>query len=433
VRGFEVRARDVSAAVMLLMLAVFMISMAVAYGGNSCNASSAPVADKGAVTAKNVPASDDAARRVPDGVAAKNVLASDGAAAKNVPASFAIGEKLSAGSSPALRGSVREWAGASKSGPALRGSVREWAGANGKSDPALRGFLREWADANSTGSAMAGVCRKVEAAYATDIGAAFAGVRKKVEAARANLPQMMLTLSSKPVFEPSTGGQPGTLRLAEPGERRVPPLFDRKFGYTSNGAQAGEAQQERLSTERDQAEGDGSTFEGWEGGHSIKSGIDTSTWSEGKNWAAKKAEVREPMKKICALFDDMFNSAIAPGASTEKVSDTDFVVRLNGTCLDPVRYYEFVGATVAAQMGAKNAKLPEWAQSADVSLGLENLKASIPGLRTGISVNCAGAQTYKLGADGAVLRSSGEPVSFDVPWPADGSTLITHSMKLKPQ
>ena len=432
-RGFEVRARDVSAAVMLLMLAVFMISMAVAYGGNSCNASSAPVADKGAVTAKNVPASDDAARRVPDGVAAKNVLASDGAAAKNVPASFAIGEKLSAGSSPALRGSVREWAGASKSGPALRGSVREWAGANGKSDPALRGFLREWADANSTGSAMAGVCRKVEAAYATDIGAAFAGVRKKVEAARANLPQMMLTLSSKPVFEPSTGGQPGTLRLAEPGERRVPPLFDRKFGYTSNGAQAGEAQQERLSTERDQAEGDGSTFEGWEGGHSIKSGIDTSTWSEGKNWAAKKAEVREPMKKICALFDDMFNSAIAPGASTEKVSDTDFVVRLNGTCLDPVRYYEFVGATVAAQMGAKNAKLPEWAQSADVSLGLENLKASIPGLRTGISVNCAGAQTYKLGADGAVLRSSGEPVSFDVPWPADGSTLITHSMKLKPQ
>ena len=258
-------------------------------------------------------------------------------------------------------------------------------------------------------------------------------MRKKVEAARANLPQMMLTLSSEPVFEPSTGGQPGTLRLAEPGEWRVPPLFDRKFGYTSNGAQAGEAQQERLSTERDQAEGDGSTFEGWEGGHSIKSGIDTSTWSEGKNWAAKKAEVREPMKKICALFDDMFNSAIAPGASTEKVSDTDFVVRLNGTCLDPVRYYEFVGATVAAQMGAKNAKLPEWAQSADVSLGLENLKASIPGLRAGISVNCAGAQTYKLGADGAVLRSSGEPVSFDVPWPADGSTLITHSMKLKPQ
>jgi hypothetical protein len=309
----------------------------------------------------------------------------------------------------------------------------------------------EAADAADIGSAFAGVRKKVEAADAADIGAAFAGVRKKVEAIRADTRRMMrgatgrengfasnsrmLTPSVESVFESSIGRQPGTLRLPEPGEQRVPPLFDRKFGYTSNGAQAGEprAQSEHLNTERDQAEGDGSTFEGWEGGHVIKGSIDTSTWSEGKNWAAKKAEVREPMSKVCVLFDNMFNSQIAPGAATEKVNETDFVVRLNGTCLDPGRYYEFVGATMAAQMGAKNITLPAWAQSADVSLGLENLEASIPGLRAGITVNCTGAPTYKLDADNVVLRSSGEPVSFNVPWPADGSTLLTHAMKLKQQ
>jgi hypothetical protein len=441
VHGFEIRERDIFAAFMLAALAVFMVVMAIAHGRESCT--SAP-----AVAAKT--SSTDITGSV---------------AAKNVPASFAIGEKLSAASGPPLRGATREWATAG-SGPPLRGATREWAGAG------------------DIGAAFSGVKKKIEAAggeRAGDIGSAFASVRKKVEAAgaaagkatgkaaRADLPRLMrgamgrerdlarggppavstlvpisvaaneagrmLPLSSRPTFEPPAGNQPGTLRLAEPGEQRVPPLFDLKFGYKSNGPQAGptsvRSQVERLSAERDQGEGEGSYFEGWGGGHSIKSGIESSTWSEGKNWTAKKNEVREPMQKVCELFDDMFNAQVAPGASTERVNATDFVVRSNGACVDPARYYEFVGATMAAQMGAQNVSLPAWAQNAEITLGLENLKASVPGLRSGITVDCASAPTYKLGADGSLLRSSGQPVSFDVPWPADNSILITHVMKLK--
>lgn len=424
VRGFEVRNRDIFAVVMLVAVVGFLVYMAVAYGRASC-ASSQP-AQPGAPTGS-----------------VKTAV---------VPASFAIGEKLQG--APPLRGVTREWAqaGAHAGAPPLRGVTREWAGASDISD------------------AFAGVRRKViqpdeqyaERADAKDIATAFSGVRRKVEGlvteadrARMNLPRMlrgalgrerlvassaasspqtgspqtgrMLDAGAKPLIEPPRGVQPGTLRLAEPGEERVPPLYDLKFGYLSNGPQAGE----RAERAQAESEGDGSVFEGWQGGHEIKSGISADTWAGDKDWSAKKAEVRGPMEKVCKLFDDMFNSQIAPGAETERVNDTDFRVKSNGSCVDAGRYYEFAGATIAAQMGARDVSLPAWAERSAVTLGLDNLKESLPGLRAAVLVDCADAPSYRLGPDGVVLNAAtGAPVSFQVPWPADDSVLLTHSMKL---
>jgi hypothetical protein len=248
----------------------------------------------------------------------------------------------------------------------------------------------------------------------------------------------MLTDNQRPADyrNPNNNNQPGTMYKLEPGEQQVPPLYDLKFGYMTNGPQAGDfssAKAERLRVERDQSEGDGSVFEGWEGGHQIKDGIAVEEWEGNKDWVAKKAEVVEPMGEVCDLFDGLFNSSVFPGSSTQPTSvPGEFQVKAQaGGCVDVGKYYEYVRATIAAQMGDKTAALPAWAADKSIDLGLDRLNGSLPGLRSALVVDCAAAPSYRLSADRSVVDiASGKTVQYSIPWPADGSTLLTHTMKL---
>jgi hypothetical protein len=421
VRGFRIHQRDIVAGVMLLAIAIFMISIAVSYGKNSCNTSSAAASKvKGPVE----PVKSDTVKL-----------------GATVPAAFVMG-----GGSEKLAADTK-----------LRGTTREWS----TGDTKLRGTTREWA--KGIDDAFADVRRKVEKAAIDD---AFANVRRKVVAEKADAPlafiqnklneswakreqymakgkreqyvASMLTDNQRPADyrNPNNNNQPGTMYKLEPGEQQVPPLYDLKFGYMTNGPQAGDfssAKAERLRVERDQSEGDGSVFEGWEGGHQIKDGIAVEEWEGNKDWVAKKAEVVEPMGEVCDLFDGLFNSSVFPGSSTQPTSvPGEFQVKAQaGGCVDVGKYYEYVRATIAAQMGDKTAALPAWAADKSIDLGLDRLNGSLPGLRSALVVDCAAAPSYRLSADRSVVDiASGKTVQYSIPWPADGSTLLTHTMKL---
>ena len=413
VRGFQIHQRDIIAFVMLLAIAIFMISIAVTYGQNNCK-----------TPLSSVPAT------------LRAVTASLGLTPE-VPSTFVMG-----GGSERL-----EYATASNN--QLRGVTKEWAVAS----PALRGVTREWADAKSIDkksidNAFANVRRKVVAEKVGGIDNAFANVRRKVERATAGAhyaAKMLTDNQQPPMFtNPNNNKQPGTMYKLGPGEQQVPPLYDLKFGYLTNGQQAGDfmtparkasssaLQTERLRAERDQSEGDGSVFEGWEGGHGIKDGIASDTWQGDKDWASKKDEVIQPMREVCDLFDGLFNSKVFPGSTTEPTSiPGEFQIKASGGCVDVGRYYEYVQATMSAQMGDESATLPTWASNNAIDLGLDRLNESIPGLRGALVVDCASAPVYRLGTDRSVVEvASGKTVQFTVPWPADGSVLLTHVMKI---
>lgn len=424
VRGFRIHQRDIVAGVMLLAIAVFMLAMAVTLGKNSCKVtSSGPAA---AITA----------------------IKSSLGMAPAVPTAFVMGgnenllaaAELATAADTKLRGLTREWmTGDTK----LRGTTREWANAKGIDD-AFAGVRKVVVEKAAIDDVFANVRRKVEKAAVDD---AFSKVRKvvaekavagKANGSRDQYVARMLTDDQRPAKfrNPNENNQPGTMYKLEPGEQQVPPLYDLKFGYMTNGAQAGDFTSpaaERLRAERDQSEGDGSVFEGWEGGHGIKDGIATDAWEGDKDWSAKKAEVLDPMGKVCDLFDGLFNSKVFPDTSTQPTSvPGEFQVKAQaGGCVDIGRYYEYVQATIAAQMGDKTAVLPEWAADKSIDLGLERLNSSLPGLQTALIVDCSTAPSYRLSSDRSVVDvASGRTVQYSIPWPADGSTLLTHTMKL---
>ena len=409
VRGFRIHQRDIVAGVMLLAIILFMIAMAVTVGKNSCK-----------TTSSQAPST------------ALTVIKTSLGMAPAVPTAFIMGgnEKLELLAAAEL---------ATATETKLRGTTREWM----MGDTKLRGTTREWANAKGIDDAFAGV-RKVVVEKAA-IDDAFSKVRRKVVVEKANgrreqyVARMLTDDQQPPKFRnPNENRQPGTMYKLDPGEQQVPPLYSLKFGYMTNGAQAGDftavsSAAERLRVERDESEGDGSVFEGWEGGHGIKDGIATDAWEGDKDWSAKKAEVLEPMGKVCDLFDGLFNSKVFPGTSTQPTDvPGEFQVKAQaGGCVDIGKYYQYVQATIAAQMGDKAATLPDWAIDKSIDLGLERLNSSLPGLQSALVVDCSAAPSYRLSSDRSVVDvASGKTVQYSIPWPADGSTLLTHSMKL---
>jgi hypothetical protein len=179
--------------------------------------------------------------------------------------------------------------------------------------------------------------------------------------------------------------------------------------------------------EHDQAEGEGSVFEGWGGGHQVKDGISGPVWSEQKDWSAKKAEVIEPMQNVCKMLDQLLNQTLGD-AQTVPADNGAFSVRVGGGCADLRRIYEYFGATLAAQMGAP-ASLPAWAENRGIDLGLDKLGASQAALRAAVVVDCASAPLYRIVNGNVTDAASGREVSYSIPWPPDRSVLLTHVMK----
>jgi hypothetical protein len=161
------------------------------------------------------------------------------------------------------------------------------------------------------------------------------------------------------------------------------------------------------------------------------SSIDDKTWTESKDWGPRRAEAAVAMNKIMALFDEMAGAEVFAGARVEPTDGGRFhVLAPDGRCVRLERYYEFVQATLAAQMGDRAARLPAWADGLPIALGLDKLAASIAGLRSACLGDCSAETEYTLSADGFVLRG-GLTVSATVRWPVDGSVLTEHKMKLK--
>jgi hypothetical protein len=342
----------------------------------------------------------------------------------------------------------------------LRGATREWAAGAGDIATAFGGVrkaVERAAGAGDIATAFGGVRKAVERAAGDDrsraasIAAAFGGVRKAVErdcARTSSSPAMgssaeratalarapVLFTPAPPPVQPPPGVQPGTLTLESAREQQAPPLFDAQFGYRGNTAGARVVKTTRGAISRERAgaqdEGEGSVFEDWSGGHSVSS-IEEGTWTESKDWAPRRAEAAAAMGKILALFDDMATSEVFAGARVEPTENGRFrALSSDGRCVRLERYYEFVQATLAAQMGDRTARLPAWADGLPVAVGLDKLEASLPGLRAACLGDCGPETEYTLATDGTVMRGS-LAISATVRWPVDGSVLVEHKMKLR--
>lgn len=175
-----------------------------------------------------------------------------------------------------------------------------------------------------------------------------------------------------------------------------------------------------------QEEGDGSVFEGWQGGHQIKDGLAEQVWQQNKDWENKKNEVKTAMNEICRMFNELLTSKVFQDLKRDFVSENSFKVidKSTGRCVSLQKWISFVNASIAAQMGySKGAKTT---LAKYVPLGfdaLDTVVKELPALLTDEDT----CPIYTKDAN-LIKDDQGKTLSYTVIWPADGSVLIDYKL-----
>lgn len=189
------------------------------------------------------------------------------------------------------------------------------------------------------------------------------------------------------------------------------------------------APQQHHRREKLQMEGEGSVFEGWEGGHKIKDGLAEQTWQENKDWEDKKKQVKGAMMQICAMFNELLTTKVFPGGLSRRFIGGNEQFRVvdtvSGRCVSLKKWISFVNGSIATQMGyTKGAKtmLAKY-----VPLAFDSLDATVKDLPPLLTDDDSCA-LYRKGVNG-VEDDEGRVLSYTVIWPVDGSVLIEYKLR----
>jgi hypothetical protein len=283
-----------------------------------------------------------------------------------------------------------------------------------------------------------------ERSSGSDISAEFGGVRKALagEAMLAHSYGVMpLDSGVRHVYVAPPGVQPGTLRHPPPLLERLPGAGPGAVSITpaSGGARAvSGGRSEAAHGSRDEhalADDRGATYHAWDASnYNVTDGIPRDEWKADKeDWPKIKAGTRVTMRKIATMFDKLLYSEVFPDIKAVPQGGGAFKVRDNksGRCVVLERYYEYVAATMTAQLGGAVKQSMAWAQGSALQLGFDGIEKSMPALRTALLADCAGAPVYERGPDNAVRVVAGDKaLGYAVTWPKDETELFSHTMKL---
>lgn len=174
--------------------------------------------------------------------------------------------------------------------------------------------------------------------------------------------------------------------------------------------------------------GDGSVFEGWEGGHQVKDGLAESTWQENKAWDQKKRQVADAMFDICSMFNNLLKKVFPSGMKMRKINDTFKVMdEATGRCISLEKWISFVNASIAAQMGYSQGAKTLLAKF--VPLGFDTLDQTVNQLAPLLTDDQACA-TYKFDEKKNITDTKDQQLSYEIIWPVDGSTLLKYPLKI---
>jgi hypothetical protein len=181
--------------------------------------------------------------------------------------------------------------------------------------------------------------------------------------------------------------------------------------------------------EKLESEGDGSVFEGWEGGHKVKDGLAEQTWQQNKDWEDKKKQVKGAMMQICAMFNDLLMTKIFPGGLNRRFIENGDQFRvvdsISGRCVSLKKWISFVDASIATQMGYTKGSKTLLAKY--VPLAFDSLDAAIKELPP-LLTDDESCPVYKKGSDG-LEDEEGVVLSYTIIWPVDGSVLLEYKLR----
>jgi len=167
----------------------------------------------------------------------------------------------------------------------------------------------------------------------------------------------------------------------------------------------------------------------------LQSGIGKEDWVQRKkNWDQIKGQVLTTVQRICDLFDRLFTEELFPEAVIERHGDTDKIFvrsRPEGMCVRIDRYYEYVQASIMAELSLGKVGPMPWGKSLEMGFGAIQ-KNSIK-LKKLLLEDCkkSGKTTFIVSPSGELKTADGESIKITLPWPRDRSTLYNHAMMLK--
>ena len=143
-----------------------------------------------------------------------------------------------------------------------------------------------------------------------------------------------------------------------------------------------------------------------------------------------KVKVRGSIAKILKLFDRIFSEEIFPGSVVDVQTDGTLYIRdgKEGPCILLGRFYEYVQNSIRATVGLGRTAPLSWAKSID--LNFEAIEKNKIPLRAALTEQCSVAGAYILSPDGTIKTADGKKIEIIIPWPADQTILISHSLKI---
>ena len=219
------------------------------------------------------------------------------------------------------------------------------------------------------------------------------------------------------VLHAPKGVQPGTLIGAPYGETHTAPLYDSRYGFKSN------------------FHGTGSTAERMDGVGPTAAG---AGHNEGlmSRFTSKEESIRA-LNAVADKYDQFLSDKLFPEAVVIQRKDNTFVIKERAddsgnpdapdACVSMENYYDYVGASIATEMGVTPAVAMSWAKGSGIGLRFDDIDRNIDALRAGLRVNCDNAAGYKVTSNERVRSlANAKTISYDVKWPADQTLLMTH-------
>lgn len=218
------------------------------------------------------------------------------------------------------------------------------------------------------------------------------------------------------VIKPPPGVQPGTLVAPPVGEVQVAPLYDSKYGFNSNFVFPYTVSRSERITGRPMATRNGTKSEG-------QSGV--SVFSS-------KEEASNAVMGVVDMFDELFTERIFPGAQIEQNDGNyNFKVTWNGKCVILERYYEYVGACIAKEVGVSYPSNMHWADGSNLQLGFDFVDSCIPILQDLLVIKCDNMPGYTILQGGEIQSNmTGNIVEYTIRWPADNTVIVNHKLIL---